>query len=132
LIEIARLNPSGFDELKQVDDGFVPNPDHSIVVVARNEQRIIGRLFAMSPSHVEGVYIEERYRGGSLFKELMEAMEVELRAEKISKVLAYAVRPEIANYLERRCGYSKLSWTVMSKDLGTPNLLCHQRRIEAL
>lgn len=117
MIEIARLNPSGFDELKQVDDGFVPNPDHSIVVVARNEQRIIGRLFAMSPVHVEGIFVEERYRGGNLFKDMMSAMEVELRAEKIRKALAFSVRPEIGHYIERKCGYTKLPWAVYERTL---------------
>lgn len=116
-IEIRRLHPSEFDLLKEVDDGYTPSPDHSIAIVARNERRIIGRLFCLAPAHCEGIWIDESYRGGSLFKDLMTAMEIEANAEGMEKLFAYAVKPEIGFYLEKKCGYSKLPWSVWSKDL---------------
>jgi hypothetical protein len=120
MIVVERLNPSEWDLLKSVDDGFTPNVDHSIAVVARNESQIIGRLFAVAPIHVEGVFVEPRYRGGTLFKDMMSAMELELKAEKVNKVFAYSVRPEIGHYIEQRCGYSPLAWKIYSKELTCP------------
>lgn len=117
MIEIKRLHPSEFDLLKDVDDGFTPNPDQSIVMVGNNGSRIISRLFALAPVHVEGIWVENAYRGGTLFKDMMNAMEIELRADAIKKVFAYSVRPEIGHYIEQRCGYSPLSWRVYSKEL---------------
>lgn len=117
MIEIARLHPSEFDLLKAVDDGFTPDPGHAIAMVARNDSQIIGRLFAVAPVHVEGIFVEPRYRGGVLFKDMMTAMELELRSEKVSKVFAYSVRPEIGHYIEQRCGYKPLAWKLYEKEI---------------
>lgn len=116
-IEIQRLHPSEFDLLKQVDDGYTPSPDHSIAIVGRSGERIVSRLFAMAPVHVEGIFIEPVYRGGDLFKRMMDAAEVEARAEGLKKLFAYSVQPEIGHYIERRCGYTKMPWTIYSKEL---------------
>lgn len=116
-IEIQRLHPSEFDLLKSYSDGFCPDPEHSIAMVLRNDSRIIGRLFAVAPIHVEGVHIDPPWRGGSLFKDMMSAMEIELRAENVKKVFAYAVKPEIGHYIEKRCGYKPLEWKVYERVL---------------
>jgi hypothetical protein len=117
MINIRRLHASEFDLLRSVDDGFTPDPDSSIAMVAQNGSRIIGRIFLVAPSHAEGIYISEEYRGGSLFKQMMEALEIEARSEGILKMFAYAVRPEIEHYVVRRCGYERLPWAVLSKEL---------------
>jgi hypothetical protein len=117
VIEIARLYPSEFDVLKDVDDGFVPNPDRSIAIVARNDQRILGRLFLMAPAHCEGIWIDPKWRGSNLFRDMMNAMEVEAKAEGLSKLFAYSIRPEIGHYIERRCNYLPLNWRVYEKEL---------------
>lgn len=116
-IEIQRLHPSEFDLLREVDDGFTPDAEHSIAMVARNDSQIIGRLFAVAPVHVEGIFVEPRYRGGTLFKDMMNAMELELKSENIKKVFAYAVRPEVGHYIEHRCGYKPLAWRVYEREL---------------
>jgi hypothetical protein len=116
-IEIRRLHPSEFDLLKGVDDGFMPDPARSIALVAQNTTRILGRLFLMAPSHVEGIWLDPDWRGSNLFRDMMNAMELEARSEGISKLFAYSTRPEICHYLERRCDYAKLPWTVLAKEL---------------
>jgi hypothetical protein len=119
-ITIARLHPRNYDLLKNIDDGCCPEPDRSVVVIARNESRIIGRLFLMAPAHVEGIYIEPEFRGGSLFKDMMAAMEIEARAEGLTKIFAYSIRSEIGHYIEHRCGYLPLPWRVFAKELACP------------
>lgn len=117
MIDIRRLHASEFDLLKEIDDGFMPDPSKSIAMVAQSGSRLVGRIFLVAPSHAEGIWIDGRYRGGELFKRMMEALELEARSEGISKMFAYSVKPEIEHYIARRCGYLKLPWTVLAKEL---------------
>lgn len=116
MIEIERLHPSEFDLLRHVGDGHKPDPDQSIVLVARNDTRIIGRISLMAPTHAEGIYIEPEYRGKQLFSRLMGAVEIEARSEGITKLFAYAIDGKIENYL-LRTGYQLLPWSVLVKEL---------------
>ena len=117
MIDIRRLHASEFDLLKDIDDGFTPDSEKSIAMVAQNGSRIVGRIFLVAPSHAEGIYVEPEYRGGELFKRMMGALELEARSEGIKKMFAYSVRPEIEHYIAKRCGYARLPWTVLSKEL---------------
>lgn len=117
LIEIRRLHPSEFDLLKGYADGFCPDSEHSIAIVGQSGDKIVSRLFAVAPVHVEGIHIDTPWRGGTLFKDMMSAMEIELRAENVKKVFAYAVKPEIGHYIEKRCGYKPLEWKVYERTL---------------
>jgi N-acetylglutamate synthase-like GNAT family acetyltransferase len=117
MIDIRRLHPSEFDILGGIDDGFTPDPEKSIAMVAQNGSRVVGRIFLVAPSHCEGIFIDSDYRGGELFRRMMEALELEARSEGIKKMFAYSVRPEIEHYITRKCGYSRLPWTVLSKEL---------------
>lgn len=117
MIEIKRLEANEYEALRTIDDGYCPEPSKSIALIASNEHMPIGRLFVVAPAHVEGIYIAHAWRGGSVFKDLMDAAEIEARSEGITKLLAYAIKPEIGHYIERRCGYQQLPWTVWQKDL---------------
>jgi N-acetylglutamate synthase-like GNAT family acetyltransferase len=117
MIEIVRLKPEEFPGLQFVHDGFVPDPKKSIAVIARNESHTIGRIFLMAPAHVEGVFVEPAWRGGTLYKRLVDAIEMEARAEGISKVYAYAINGEMEDYIAR-CNYAKLPWSVLVKEIG--------------
>jgi N-acetylglutamate synthase-like GNAT family acetyltransferase len=119
LIEIQRLHPSEFDLLKEFEDGFTPDPSRSVVVVARNDSRIIGRSCIVAPAHVEGTCIAKAWRGGTILKQLMEAIEVEAKAEGISQLLAYAGDERVANYLQR-LSYKKMPLTIWEKRLLCP------------
>ena len=117
MIDIRRLHASEFDLLRGVDDGYTPDPDRSIAMVAQAGSRIVGRIFLVAPSHAEGIWIESDYRGGSLGKRIVEALELEARSEGISKMFAYATQPEMEHYIARRCGYARLPWVVFQKEL---------------
>jgi Acetyltransferase (GNAT) family len=116
MIKIERLHPSEFDLLKEVHDKFMPSPDKSVAVVARSGEAIIGRIFLMAPTHVEGPWIAPSWRGGPLFKRLVDAIEIEARSEGIKSLMAYAVDATMELYLER-LGYTKLPMTVWAKEL---------------
>lgn len=116
LISVKRLHASEFDLLKTIDDGFVPDPERSIAVVAENDQKIIGRIFLVSPMHVEGIYIEKPWRNGPLMKSLVQAIELEAKCEKISQVLVFAKDEEMADYIAR-LGYRKTPYSVWTKEL---------------
>jgi N-acetylglutamate synthase-like GNAT family acetyltransferase len=115
-IEIRRLHPSEFDLLKGYADGFCPDAEKSVALVAENESQIIGRIFLVSPVHVEGPNVNTAWRGGTLFKRLVDAVELEARAEGVKDLMAYAVDATMEMYLER-LGYTKLPMTVWVKEL---------------
>lgn len=116
MIEVKRLHPSEFDLLKEVDDGFCPDSDKSVAVVAHNENKIIGRIFLVAPVHIEAPFVENAWRGGTVFKRLVDAIELEAKAEGLEKVLAYAANPQMELYISR-LGYKKLPMTVWEKGL---------------
>ena len=120
MIEIRRLHPSEFDVLKGFADGYCPDAEHSIAVVASNGKHMIGRIFLVAPTHVEGIYIERPWRNGPVMRRLVEAIELEAKAEGISKVMAYAKDATMADYIER-LGYRQEHFTVWSKELPCPH-----------
>jgi hypothetical protein len=116
MIEIRRLHPSEFDLLKTFSDGFMPPPDSSVAVVVENAGRIIGRIFLVSPVHVEAPFVERPWRNGPVFKRLVDAIEIEARAEGVKSLLAFAADEQMAGYIER-LGYTKMPLTVYGKDI---------------
>jgi hypothetical protein len=116
-ITIQRLHPVQWDILSGIDDGYSPDPSETKAIVARNGTHVLARLFAMRPWHVEGIFVEPEYRGGTLFKDMMSAMEVELKSEGVKLALAYSVRPEIGHYIQRNCHYKLQPWQVYMKEL---------------
>ena len=72
---IERLAAEDFSVLSTVEEGFMPVCDKSIVVVAKSGEEIVGRLMLLSPAHVEGAWIDERFRNGRLLKRMMDEME---------------------------------------------------------
>lgn len=99
-----------------MDDGYIPDPERSIAVVARNESGIIGRIFIVAPAHVEGVFIQQHWRGGPLLKQLVQAAELEAKCEGIGQLMVYAKDEQMASYIER-LGYRKTPYTVWEKKL---------------
>jgi len=116
MIVVERLNPSEWDLLKVGGEGFCPNPDHSIAVVARNNSQIVGRAFLVPLVHLEGSHIESSWRKGPVLKQLMSGIEIEARAEGLKKIFSYAATEIVEGYLIR-LGYKKENLTVWSKDL---------------
>lgn len=116
MIEIRKLAPNEFDCLKEYADGFCPDAGKSVALVAENDSHIIGRIFLLSPVHCEGPHVDPAWRGGPLFKRLVDAAELEARSEGVNKLMAYAVDATMEMYL-KRLGYSKMDLTVWSKEL---------------
>jgi GNAT superfamily N-acetyltransferase len=113
---VRRLKPVEYEKLLSVDDGYTPDPNRSVAVVAENGHHIMGRIFLMAPAHVEGVFVEPAWRDKGVMRQLVDAIEIEARAEGIHKVLAYAKDSDMAGRIEAM-GYKKLPWTVWAKEL---------------
>lgn len=117
MIVVERLNPSEWDLLKIGGEfGFIPDPDRSIAVVARNDSKVIGRTFLVSLAHLEGTEIERQWRNGPVLKQLMDGVEIEARAEGLKKIFSYAPTLVVEGYLNR-LGYKREPLTVWAKDL---------------
>ena len=116
MLDIERLKPEEFPLLQTFADGYTPDPNKSIVVVARNDKGIVGRIFLLAPAHVEGVFIQKAWRNGPLLKRMVDAVELEAKAEGIRDLIAYADGPEMEDYINR-LGYMKLPVSVWSKQL---------------
>src|SRR5580700_10448204 len=117
MIDIRRLGQDEFQVLKEVHDGFAPDPACSIAMVAEDAGAVVARVIMVSVSHAEAIWIREDYRGGNIFKLLMDPLELEVKQEGIKKILAFCVKPEIEHYVVKRCGYKRLPWTVLAKEL---------------
>lgn len=116
MIDIRRLTLSEYSLLDSFEDAFKPQPDKGISIVAMNNFDVIGRAFILTPAHLEGVLVKPAWRNGTLLQRLVDAAELEARAEGITKLFAYAIDDKKADYLWR-LGYEKLPWSVWGKDL---------------
>ena len=116
LISIERLKPENWQDLDQLSEKITFDPLSSVVVVARKEGRVIGRIALQCPVHAEGVFIEPKYRGKELFHRLMQGIEQEAKVEGIKCVFAYAIDGAIAALLSRE-GYTNVPWTIWKKEL---------------
>jgi N-acetylglutamate synthase-like GNAT family acetyltransferase len=115
-IHIERLERFEYAALGGIADGFQPPPGSSIVVVARRDQRIIGRAFLLAPVHLEGPWVDEDYRGTTLAHRLVMRAEAEAKKEGVSNLFAYASNHVLAGYLSR-IGYQKSELTVWTKEI---------------
>lgn len=115
-MEVKRISPEEFDCLKQFPDGAVPDPQMSRVAVAKDGDKLAGRIFIVTPPHIEGPWVEPEYRGGTLLKRLTEWAEQEMREIGAKKVFAYGFSPELEDYL-KRLGYTRQPITVWAKEL---------------
>lgn len=114
-ILIEELDPAEFQSLSEVYEGFVP-PSGSVAIVARHRGEIAGRVFIMSPAHVEGPWVRDDLRGSLIGKRLMDAVERKAKERGATKLFAYAASDQLANYL-LRLGYKHVPYTVWEKEL---------------
>lgn len=116
MIEVKRLASDEYEILSTVQEGYCPDPDNSIAVIARNEGKILGRVLLIRPFHIEGTWIDEEYRKSSVGYRMFMHIEREARTMGHTRIFSYAPNEEIEGYLER-LGYKKLPVTVWAKDL---------------
>jgi N-acetylglutamate synthase-like GNAT family acetyltransferase len=119
MLDIHRLEPSEFHLLKKIGDGFTPDPKRSVAIVARNDVvGIIGRIFLVSPAHVEGVFVDKPWRNTTVLNMLVKRAELEAFKEGLTQLLVFAKDAQMADYI-KRLGYKELPLTVWSKELLT-------------
>lgn len=115
-LEIRRLEASEYGLLAAFPDKATPNPENSIVLVAKDGDQLAGRIVLIAPAHIEAPWVMEKWRGQGLFKRLMAAMEREAKAQGIKALNAYTLASEAKWHLER-LGFSVLPITVWTKEI---------------
>ena len=116
MIEILQLEKSEFPILRTIEEGYCPDPNSSIALIAKDGDEIVARMLLIAPAHIEGTWIKESHRGGAIFFRLMSQMEICAKRAGMKKVFAYIAAPEIEDYVGR-LGYSRVPVTVWGKDL---------------
>src|SRR5258706_4716854 len=111
MVTIERLEIAEYGKLTTIQEGFCPEPEHSIVVVGKSGDEIVARTMLIRPFHVEGTWIAEPFRNGTIGIRLLRRLEEEARAAGLTKMLAYAAEDKVENYLGRM-GYKKARLTV--------------------
>jgi N-acetylglutamate synthase-like GNAT family acetyltransferase len=110
------LRPEEYPQLKSIHEGFCPDAATSVALVAKQDGEIVGRIFLLAPTHVEGPWIREDLRGGLILNQLVATAEREAKSRGISKVFAYAADDKLAGYIAR-LGYQKEPYTVWTKEI---------------
>lgn len=116
LISIQKLEAKDYVVLAGIFDGFQPDAKTSITLLARDGQDVVGRIFLLAPTHIEGPWIRPDWRYGTLAKRLVASAETEARKCGITTLFAYGMDKEIEGYLQR-LGFSQKPMTVWSKEL---------------
>ncbi len=116
MIHIDRIDRNGYEQLATVQEGYIPDPDNSIVVLAKDKNEIVGRTMLIRPWHIEGTWLKEGKRRGVVGHLMLNKLEQEAKSAGISQLFSYAMQPEIEGYLERM-GYKKQPVTVWTKDI---------------
>lgn len=98
--------------LRDINEGFIPKPEASVVVIAEDEEgEICGRLILAPILHLDGIWMREDMRdnvkGGRtavrIEKEMMRILEeADIRAVQVD-----VYKPELESYLGR-LGYYKM------------------------
>lgn len=111
------LDPEEYDLLRQVPDGFMPDPENSVAVVALDDSgRLAGRMTVVVIPHLEGTWVREDFRGGTVAFRMEKAVIERMRELGPKKLLAFVVDETHEGYMER-LGYRKLQMTVWEKEI---------------
>jgi len=116
LITVERLPSEEFDTLLTIEEGYVPDPNQSIAVVAKDDGVVIGRMMLIAVAHVEGAWINDRYRNGTILERMTKEIEKQAREAGLKTVFAYSDKLDMDGYIER-LGYDRTPLRVFRKDL---------------
>lgn len=116
MITVERLPDNEYDTLMSVEEGYVPDPQASIVVVAKFNGEIVGRMMLIGVKHVEGAWINKQYRSGTILERMTEEIEKHAREAGIKTVFAYSETHDMDGYIER-LGYERSPLRVFRKEL---------------
>lgn len=115
-VQIHKLEAAEYPVLCQMDDGFKPDPQTSIALVAKQDGEFVGRIFLLAPVHLEGPWVRPDKRGGMVGKRLVDKAEEEARAIGVTKLFAFGSSEDLEDYLHR-LGFKKQPLTVWAKEL---------------
>lgn len=115
MIRIERLADENFKILASIEEGFVP-PQGSIAIVASQDDQIVGRMLLVSMAHVEGTWVHEHFRNGTIAARMMREMEKQAASLGLKTIFAYAETEKVGEYIER-LGYVPTDLKVFRKDL---------------
>lgn len=115
-MEIRRLKPEEYPLLKRIADGIVPDARASIAIVAEDGGEPVGRMFVVCPAHMEGTWVLGNQRLGIIGKRLFERIQQEVKAEGLTRLMAYSTSGQHDSYLHR-LGFERMPWTVWGKEL---------------
>jgi N-acetylglutamate synthase-like GNAT family acetyltransferase len=116
MITVERLPNDEYDSLLSIEEGYVPDPKASIVVVAKFDEQIIGRMMLIGLKHVEGAWINKRFRCGSILERMTKEIEDQARAAGIKTVFVYSETHDMDDYIQR-LGYERSPLRVFRKEL---------------
>lgn len=117
---VERLKDEEFEVLTKIDDGFRPDPASSIVIVARENGAIVGRMMLLSLVHLEGTWIDPTHRCGRILVKMMKEMEKQAYEAGVRTMFAYSGSADVSDYLGR-LGYKQSPLTIFEKEL----IPCH-------
>ena len=115
MIEFKRLEPGEWDLLG--NDEPLPDAKKAIALVAVDQDGdLAGRVFLVAPAHIEGIYVDRKWRGSTIMQRLVAKAEGEARRLGLTQLLAFAKDEIMEDYIDR-LGYEKLPLTVWQKSL---------------
>jgi N-acetylglutamate synthase-like GNAT family acetyltransferase len=115
LIAFKRLEPGEWGLLG--NDEPMPDATSAIALVAVDQEGdLAGRVFLVAPAHIEGIYIDRKWRGSTIMHRLVAKAEDEARKIGLTQLLAFAINETMEDYIAR-LGYEKLTLTVWQKSL---------------
>jgi GNAT superfamily N-acetyltransferase len=115
-LEIRTLNAAEIAQAEAIDG--IDMPDGTLFIGAIEDGEIVGRIMMLSLVHLEGTWVHERYRGGTLAARLVKKAEEGLRTLGVTHVIAYTPEsnPKIGEYMQR-FGYTRFPVTTWQKPL---------------
>jgi GNAT superfamily N-acetyltransferase len=113
---IRRLAPDEYGVLTDIADGFMPNPNNSIVIAAFDNDKLVGRTCFLQMGHIEGTWVDKQHRNGFIGFRMLKALEKEAYGHGFTTSLAYAADEQVEKYLER-LGYMKQPLSIWAKEL---------------
>lgn len=77
-------------------------PANARILVAENESgEIIGHVAEFKAWHVDGLWIDPRYRDGSVWRRLLHQVQADMQVRGVSGVVTAAMSDEMDDYLRR-------------------------------
>lgn len=117
MTEIRQITPAEY--VLQPADSRIDWPEGSIVLGAfASDGSMVGRIAIIDLPHIEGTWVADKFRRGTLAFRLIRGIEDIMRRIGRSHVFAFAydTQPEVSSYLER-VGYKRMPLTVWVKEL---------------